>query len=83
MPPLEVWEKVWISDETFVESIHGKMGCITCHGGVSGAEEKEAAHEGVVRDPDSVENCAACHMETVEADQNSLHSNLAGYTYVV
>ncbi len=83
MPPLEAWEKVYISDDTFVESIHGKMGCITCHGGVSGAADKEAAHEGVYRTPDSVEKCAACHTDTVEADQNSLHSTLAGYTTVL
>ncbi len=56
------------------------MGCITCHGGASGVEDKEAAHEGVVRDPDSVEKCAVCHMETVEADQNSLHSQ-PGWLY--
>ena len=80
---MEVWEKVFISDETFVDSIHGQMGCITCHGGASGVEDKKAAHEGVVREPDSVENCAACHMETVEADQNSLHLNLTGYMNVL
>ena len=78
MPPLEVWEKVFVSDETFLESIHGQLGCITCHGGVSGAEDKEAAHEGVVREPDSVAQCAPCHTETVLADENSLHSNLSG-----
>ncbi len=83
MPQLEAWEKVYISDETFLDSIHGQQGCITCHGGASGVEDKKTAHEGVVREPDSVEKCAACHMETVEADQNSLHSNLTGYTTVL
>lgn len=82
MPPLEAWEKVHMSDETFVDSIHGKQGCITCHGGVSGAQGMEA-HEGVVTEPDSVEKCAACHTETVMADQNSLHSELTGYTTVL
>ena len=79
MPPLEAWEKVYISDEEFVDSIHGQMGCITCHGGVSGAEGMDA-HDGVVREPDSVAACVPCHAETVEADQESLHSDLAGYT---
>ncbi|MFN2182528.1 MAG: multiheme c-type cytochrome [Anaerolineae bacterium] len=83
MPPLEAWEKVYISDETFVDSIHGKLGCITCHGGVSGAEDKETAHEGVVREPDSVAQCAPCHTETALADQNSLHSTLGGYWAVL
>jgi thiosulfate/3-mercaptopyruvate sulfurtransferase len=79
---LEAWEKVYVSDETFVDSIHGKMGCITCHGGVSGAGGMEA-HEGIIRTPDSVELCGPCHTETVLADQNSLHSNLSGYTTVL
>jgi len=69
---------VFVSDETFVASVHGQMGCITCHGGVSGAQNMEA-HEGVVRDPDSVETCGPCHGKTVTADQNSLHSELTGY----
>jgi len=79
---VEAWEKVFISDETFLESIHGQMGCITCHGGVSGAGGMEA-HEGVVTEPDSVEACAACHTATVMADQHSLHSELAGYLTVL
>jgi len=78
VPPLEAWKKVFVSDETFVASVHGQMGCITCHGGVSGAQNMEA-HEGVVRDPDSVETCGPCHGKTVTADQNSLHSELTGY----
>lgn len=82
MPPLEAWQKVYISAETFVDSIHGRMGCITCHGGVSGAGGMEA-HEGVIREPDSLETCGPCHTETVMADQNSLHSNLAGYLTVL
>jgi thiosulfate/3-mercaptopyruvate sulfurtransferase len=80
---LEAWEKVFISDDTFLESVHGQLGCITCHGGASGVEDKEAAHEGVVREPDSVEQCGPCHSETVMADQNSLHSNLSGYMQVL
>jgi thiosulfate/3-mercaptopyruvate sulfurtransferase len=80
---LEAWEKVYISDETFLDSIHGQMGCITCHGGASGIEDKEAAHEGVVREPDSVTQCGPCHTDTVLADQSSLHSVLAGYETVL
>jgi thiosulfate/3-mercaptopyruvate sulfurtransferase len=80
---LEAWEKVFVSDETFVESVHGMQGCITCHGGASGMEEKGAAHEGVVREPDSVEACGPCHADTVATDANSLHSNLTGYMKVL
>jgi len=78
VPPVEAWKKVYVSDETFLDSIHGKQGCITCHGGVSG-EGGMDAHEGVVTDPDSVEKCGICHTETVAANANSLHSNLSGY----
>jgi thiosulfate/3-mercaptopyruvate sulfurtransferase len=79
---LEAWEKVFISDDTFLESIHGQLGCITCHGGVSGGQGMEA-HEGVVTEPDSVEACGACHTDTVMADADSLHSNLTGYDRVI
>jgi hypothetical protein len=83
VPQLEAWEKVFVSDETFVKSLHGLQGCISCHGGASGVDDKAAAHEGVVREPDSVEACGTCHAETVAADENSLHSNLAGYMNVL
>ena len=59
------------------------MGCITCHGGVSGAQDKEAATRAWSASPILTEACAACHTETVAADQNSLHSNLAGYMTVL
>ncbi len=82
MPPLEAWEKVFIGDETFLESVHGQRGCITCHGGVSGAQGMDA-HEGVVAEPDSVAACGTCHEDIVAGDQSSLHSTLAGYTTVL
>jgi hypothetical protein len=80
VPPLEAWEEVLISNETFLDSIHGRMGCINCHGGASGVEEKEAAHEGVIREPDSVTVCGPCHTQIVTTDQASLHTNLTGYS---
>jgi len=82
VPPVEAWEKVFVSNEEFLGSIHGQLGCITCHGGVSGAQGMEA-HEGVVTEPNSVEACGPCHTETVEADQDSLHSDLGGYWTVL
>ena len=63
--------------------MHGRYGCVTCHGGTGGTDEKEAAHEGMVREPASAEACADCHPEQVAADASSLHSNLAGYTTVL
>ena len=75
---MEVWEKVILSDEAYFENIHGEMNCIGCHGGVSGTDDKEAAHEGMVREPDSREACDICHVKT-RSDATSLHTTLRGY----
>jgi hypothetical protein len=77
---LEVWEKVFVGAPEFFETIHGRYGCITCHGGVGGIGDKAAAHEGVIRDPDPAQACSACHPDQVAAEPQSLHANLAGYT---
>jgi len=79
LPPVEAWEKVYISQQSFFETVHGRYGCITCHGGVGDNMDLEAAHEGLVREPASAEACGDCHPDQVAAEPNSLHSNLAGY----
>ena len=83
MPPVEAWEKVYISDEQFLETGHAGINCIACHGGTEDTSDFESAHEGVVRDPDSQLTCVPCHADTVESDAMSLHSNLTGYTTVL
>ena len=80
---MEAWEKVFFDNEAYFEDTHSNLGCITCHGGTSGTDEMEAAHEGVVRDPDATETCAMCHAETVEAATDSLHWDLEGYMTVL
>jgi len=80
---LEGWEKVIVSNEEFAENIHGEMGCITCHGGDGNAAEKEQAHVDMLREPVSATACGDCHVETVHADADSLHSTLRGYTTVL
>jgi thiosulfate/3-mercaptopyruvate sulfurtransferase len=75
---LEAWQKVLLNEESFFETVHGRYGCIACHGGVSGAGGMEA-HEGVVREPETAEACGDCHADQVATDQDSLHTNLAGY----
>jgi hypothetical protein len=77
---LEAWQKVFLNQESFFETMHGRYGCITCHGGVGGVDDKETAHEGLVREPDSAEACEDCHADQAVTDQKSLHTNLAGYT---
>ena len=34
-----------LNEESFFDTVHGRYGCIVCHGGVSGVDDKEAAHE--------------------------------------
>ncbi len=80
---MEAWEKVFVNQETFFETVHGRYGCITCHGGMGGTADKETAHETVVREPASAEACGTCHPDQVAADAHSLHSNLTGYTTVL
>ena len=83
MPPLEAWEKVILNQESFFETLHERYGCITCHGGVSGTDDKEAAHANLVTDPPSAEACADCHPDQAATDAQSLHTNLAGYLTVL
>ncbi|MGB2884526.1 MAG: hypothetical protein WBC47_02955 [Dehalococcoidia bacterium] len=83
MPPLEAWEKVFADDAEFAQSVHGKVGCVICHGGDPSAEEMseegmQAAHQGLVADP-SEENCNTCHSEIAEKNENSLHTTLSGF----
>ena len=80
---MEAWEKVILNQESFFETIHGRYGCITCHGGTGDTDEKEAAHEGMVGAPASAEACGDCHIDQVAMEENSLHANLAGYTEVL
>lgn len=77
---MEAWEKVFIGDE-FLTSVHNVQNCIGCHGGVEGAADMEAAHEGVVRNPleESGRVCGICHVDATQHAATSLHQNLTGY----
>ncbi|MEA3377033.1 MAG: rhodanese-like domain-containing protein [Chloroflexota bacterium] len=52
-------------DHTSVMSLHSRLGCVTCHGGVGETEDVEVAHEGIVPDPSHPEEaasyCLPCH----------------------
>jgi thiosulfate/3-mercaptopyruvate sulfurtransferase len=80
---LEVWEKVYVSDPEFFQTLHARFGCIACHGGADGSGDKDAAHEGIVRDPSSGDACATCHVDEVETMADSLHADLEGYYTVL
>ena len=67
----------------FLGTVHGKIGCISCHDGGAGETEMDAAHTGMVRDPDAAAACASCHRDTVEVHQVGLHMTLQGYRTVL
>jgi thiosulfate/3-mercaptopyruvate sulfurtransferase len=66
-----------MGDAAFMQSTHGKAGCVICHGGDSMAAKKELAHDGLVADP-SETSCLSCHQDVTHADEKSLHSTLTG-----
>jgi len=80
---LEVWEKVNVSDPEFFETLHARYGCIACHGGTPGTDNKNIAHEKLVRDPSQGQACDTCHAQTVEIQSDSLHADLEGYFTVL
>ena len=69
----------------FLASVHNTQNCIGCHGGVEGVDDKDAAHEGVVRDPleDAEQICGVCHAEATQLAATSLHQNLTGYRTIL
>ncbi len=83
MPQLAAWEKVLVNGEGYFDTVHGRIPCNACHGGVGDTEDFDLAHEGVVMDPDPVASCLACHEEETVSHVDSLHSTLAGYTKVL
>ena len=83
MPPVEVWEKINVSDPEFFKTLHARYGCTACHGGTVDIYDKDAAHEGLVRDPSKDDVCATCHRQTVEVQADSLHTDLEGYYTVL
>ena len=80
---MEAWEKVYFGQEAFFETYHARYGCITCHGGESGTDDMEAAHQGMVPDPEPAETCALCHAEIAESFESALHWDLEGYLTVL
>jgi thiosulfate/3-mercaptopyruvate sulfurtransferase len=66
--------------QAFLQSVHGRITCQTCHGGAEPGsfETMVEAHTGLVRDPSAVGKCEACHRDQTTAAENSLHGNLWG-----
>jgi hypothetical protein len=60
-------------------TLHGRLGCVTCHDGIGTTQNIEAAHENLVADPSHAENahtyCLPCHQELpAEYPEHSLQA---------
>jgi len=82
---LELYEKVLVEDE-FLESDHGDIACVDCHGGNPEDNNWETAHKGLVKDPtfpDASKACGDCHEDIVETAKSSLHVTLLPYRLII
>ena len=75
--------QVLFIEPTQIESLHGRLGCITCHQGTPDTEDKTAAHTGLVaaRSPYLQENCLFCHRDV--PDELPDRELLAPHTQVI
>lgn len=64
----------------FPGSLHGQMGCTSCHGGDAQASTPAEAHAGL---RDANETCANCHAEIVARHETSLHRTLNGMAHAL
>ena len=85
MAPLEPVEKVLVSGD-FLETEHGEVGCVNCHGGNPNDKTKAGAHKGFDAHP-SLNNpegaCGECHEDIVSTAKDSLHATLSTFTTVL
>ena len=67
-------------NSAFPETIHGRLGCVGCHGGRPDATGRRIAHQDL-RDPN--ETCTDCHAKIVARHDSSLHKTLNGMTHAL
>ncbi len=65
----------------FLSTTHGKQTCVSCHGGVESATEKDASHKGMMKDPSlkADKACSSCHSTIVSTAAQSLHTTIGGF----
>lgn len=88
MPPLEAWEKVYMTGagaQAFLSSTHGQFDCTDCHQGRPGNLTMAEAHEGLIARPsdDPRGICSECHSTHTAKMSNSLHGGLWGYRNMI
>ncbi|MCI0472996.1 MAG: hypothetical protein L0Y76_05365, partial [Ignavibacteria bacterium] len=79
-PHYEPYDRVFMGGdgyEAFKESAHYRIGCVTCHNGTDGTDDKNLAHSGnFLKHPSDAadEKCGTCHKEIVDNFKTSLHN---------
>lgn len=70
---------MFLVSQEFVDSTHGGLGCIACHGGEN-APDQATAHAEMESYPsrDFEANCGACHANVTGDYASSIHYNLHG-----
>ena len=85
MAPLEPQEKVLVAED-FLDTEHGQVGCVECHGGNAKDKTKEGAHKGLDAHPsinNPVKACGECHEEIVATAKDSLHATLSTFPTIL
>ncbi len=79
-PHYEPYDRVFMGGAgyaDFKQSSHYAIGCVNCHNGVDGTDDKNKAHSGDFIPHPSVEyskKCGSCHKEIVDNFPTSIHN---------
>ncbi|MDR7402215.1 MAG: hypothetical protein QN155_08315 [Armatimonadota bacterium] len=67
-------------DRRFLQTTHGRLGCVTCHGGDPSASDPALAHRGLISRPsdDPLKPCGGCHPDVAATFTRSLHFTARG-----
>jgi hypothetical protein len=77
---LEAWQMVHVSSD-FLNTNHGKIKCVACHGGDETSDDKDGAHQNIIVLPSDNEAtfCSSCHEGISNNYSVSLHKKQQGY----
>ncbi len=71
-------ERLWI-DPAEIFSTHGRLGCVTCHGGTEDTQDVALAHQGLVPNPsdyrEAAKVCLHCHSNVrIDIPEKHIHT---------
>ena len=78
-PHYEPYDRVYMGStgyESYKQSSHYSLGCVYCHNGVDGTDDKNQAHSGEFLRHPSLEyeaKCGGCHSDIVNNFKTNLH----------